>query len=98
MIIIVLYRVYCYYFGDLFGYVDFYFKEEFDMTSLNNVHLDKEQATNTCDDLPFEVRNSKPNKELLEALKEGDDILSGKIDAKKYSSVKELIENLENGV
>ena len=74
------------------------------MVSLNsdvNVQVDskdKKQATNTCDDLPFEVRNSKPNKELLEALKEGNDILSGKIDAKKYSSVKELIENLENGV
>ena len=37
------------------------------MTSLNNVHLDKEQVINTCDDLLFEVENPKPNKELLEA-------------------------------
>ena len=51
-----------------------------------------------CDGLPFEVRNPKPNKELLEALKEGEEILSGKIDAKKYDSVKELIEDLENDV
>lgn len=49
-----------------------------------------------CDGLPFEVRNHRPNKELLDALMEGDDILSGKINAKKYSSVKKLIEDLEN--
>ena len=68
------------------------------MTSLNNVHLDKEQVINTCDDLLFEVENPKPNKELLEALKEGEDILSSKIDARKYDSVKELIKDLENDI
>lgn len=71
---------------------------EFDMTSLNNVHLDKEQVINICDDLLFEVENSKPNKELLEALKESEEILSGKIDARKYDSVKELIDDLEKDV
>lgn len=68
------------------------------MTSLNNVHLDKEQVINTCDDLLFEVENPKPNKELLEALEEGEEILSGKIDARKYGSVKELIDDLEKDV
>ena len=68
------------------------------MTSLNNVHLDKEQVINICDDLLFEVENPKPNKELLEALKESEEILSGKIDARKYDSVKELIDDLEKDV
>ncbi len=68
------------------------------MASLNNLHIDKEQTINACNDLLFEVRNSKPNKELLEALKEGEDILSSKIDARKYDSVKELIKDLENDI
>ena len=34
------------------------------------------------DGVPFEVVNKKPNKELLKALKEGQDILDGKKDAK----------------
>ena len=59
---------------------------------------DKEQETKICDSLPFEVRNPKPNKELLEALKESEEILSGKIDARKYDSVKELIDDLEKDV
>ena len=50
------------------------------------------------DGLPFEVKNPKPSKELLEALQEGEDILNGKIKAKKYHSVKELIEDLENDI
>ena len=50
------------------------------------------------DGLPFAVKNPKPSKELLEALEEGEDILNGKIKAKKYHSVKELIEDLENEI
>ena len=50
------------------------------------------------DGLPFEVKNPKPNKELLEALQEGEDILNGKIKAKKYHSVKELIGDLESEI
>ena len=74
------------------------------MASLNNFNnaqvdsKDKEQETKICDSLPFEVRNPKPNKELLEALKESEEILSGKIDARKYDSVKELIDDLEKDV
>ncbi len=48
------------------------------------------------DGVPFEIVNPKPSKELLEALQEGEDILSGKIKAKKYHSVKELIGDLED--
>ncbi len=60
------------------------------LNNFNNVQVDskdKEQETKICDSLPFEVRNPKPNKELLEALKESEEILSGKIDARKYDSV-----------
>lgn len=48
--------------------------------------------------VPFEVKNPEPSKELLEALQEGEDILNGKVPAKKYHSVKELIEDLENEI
>ena len=46
--------------------------------------------------IPFEIENPKPSKELLKAIKEGEDILSGKIKAKGYHSVKKLIEDLES--
>ena len=51
-----------------------------------------------CDGLPFEVRNPRPNKELLDALKEGDDILLLRKNTKKYDSVKNLIEDLDSEV
>lgn len=48
------------------------------------------------DGIPFEVSNPKPTKELIEALQEGEDILSGKVKSKTYHSIKELIGDLEN--
>lgn len=48
--------------------------------------------------IPFEVKMSKPSKDLYEAIQEGEDILNGKIKAKDYNSVKELIEDLENDI
>lgn len=45
--------------------------------------------------IPFEIRNPKPSKELIEALQEGEDILSGKIKAKGYHNINELMEDLE---
>ena len=47
------------------------------------------------DGLPFEVRNSKPSRELLEALQEGEDILSGKVKAKSYHNMYEMLEDLK---
>lgn len=44
--------------------------------------------------IPFEVPNQRPTKELLEALKEGEDILSGKVKAKKYTNMYELVEDI----
>ena len=41
------------------------------------------------------IQNKKPTKELLEALKEGEDILNGTIAAKRYHSVEELINDLD---
>lgn len=46
--------------------------------------------------VPFEVVNPKPSKELLEALKEGEDILNGKVKAKGYHNIKEMFEDILN--
>ncbi len=77
--------------------------KEIAMGILSNLGLNMSTYVNMAikqlinkDGVPFEVVNPKPNKELLEALKEGEDILNGKIKAKKYHSVKELIGDLEN--
>lgn len=48
------------------------------------------------DGVPFEVVNKKPNKELLKALKEGQDILDGKKDAKSYTDMYELLKDLKS--
>lgn len=48
------------------------------------------------DGVPFEVVNPKPSKELLEAIQEGEDILSGKIKAKSYTNMYEMIEDLKS--
>lgn len=47
------------------------------------------------DGVPFEVVNSKPSKELLEAIQEGEDILNGKIKTKSYTNMYEMIEDLK---
>lgn len=46
--------------------------------------------------LPFEVKTRRPNKELIEALKEGEDILSGKIEKKGYHNAKEMFDDILN--
>lgn len=48
------------------------------------------------DGIPFEVVNKRPNKELLKALKEGQDILDGKKDAKSYTDMYELLKDLKS--
>ncbi len=45
--------------------------------------------------IPFEIATDIPNAETVAAIKEMDDIVSGKISAKKYTSIDELFENLE---
>ena len=44
--------------------------------------------------IPFEIATDIPNAETIAAMKEVDDMLSGKIVAKQYSSVDELFEDL----
>ena len=46
--------------------------------------------------IPFEIATDIPNAETVAAIKEMDDMLSGKILAKRYSSTKELFEDLES--
>lgn len=42
------------------------------------------------DGIPFEVVNPKPSKETIEALKEAEDIISGKVKTKGYRDINEL--------
>ena len=46
--------------------------------------------------IPFEIATDIPNAETIAAIKEMDDMLSGKIPAKRYSNTKELFEDLES--
>ncbi len=48
------------------------------------------------DGIPFEVSNRKPSKELLNAIQEGEDILSGKKEAKGYHNVREMFKDILN--
>ncbi len=45
--------------------------------------------------IPFEIATDIPNSETLAAIQEVDDMLSGKISAKKYTSTDELFKDLE---
>ena len=45
--------------------------------------------------IPFEIAADIPNAETLAAMKEVDDMISGKIPAKKYTSTDELFKDLE---
>lgn len=48
------------------------------------------------DGLPFEVKNPKQDSQLLMALKESEDILNNKVDAKKFHNMNELLKNLKD--
>ena len=45
--------------------------------------------------IPFEEKNTKYNEDNISAMKEAKDIMSGKIEAKAYSSAKELFDELD---
>ena len=49
-------------------------------------------------EIPFEIINPEPNKELLEAINEGEDILSGKIETKGYHNVRKMFDDILNEV
>ncbi len=70
---------------------------------LNNLGLNMSTYVNMAikqlinkNGVPFEVVNPKPSKELLEALQEGEDILNGKIKAKSYTNMYEMLKDLKN--
>lgn len=44
--------------------------------------------------IPFEIATDIPNNETLAAMKEIDDMIQGKIPAKKYSNLDELFKDL----
>lgn len=48
------------------------------------------------DGVPFDVVNPKPSKELLEAIKEGEDILNGKVKATSYTNMYEMLKDLKD--
>ena len=69
---------------------------------LNDLGLNMSTAINMFlaqvikqDGIPFEIKNPKPTKELIQALKEADDILSKKLATKTYHNVDELFEDLD---
>lgn len=45
--------------------------------------------------IPFDVRREQPNAETLAAMRDADDILSGKIKVKSYKSARELFDELD---
>jgi len=48
--------------------------------------------------IPFEIKERKPSKRLLEALRESEDIINGKIEAKRYNDFDEMLEDIENEI
>ena len=48
------------------------------------------------DGVTFEVVNPRPSNELLEALQEGEDILNGKVKAKSYTNMYEMLKDLKD--
>lgn len=69
---------------------------------LNNLGLNMSTYVNMAikqlinkNGVPFEVVNPRPSKELLEALQEGEDMLNGKIKAKSYTNMYEMLKDLK---
>jgi len=44
--------------------------------------------------LPFEMRMRQPNADTLEAMRETEDILAGRVKSKRYSSARALFDDL----
>ena len=70
---------------------------------LNNLGLNMSTYVNMAikqlinkDGVPFEVVNPKPSKELVEAINEGEAILDGKLEAKSYTNMYEMLEDLKS--
>ena len=71
-------------------------------TMFNDMGLNMTTATNLFlrqvvrqGRIPFEIATDLPNAETLAAMKEIDDMLNGKIQAKQYADTKKLFEDLD---
>ena len=70
---------------------------------LNSLGLNMSTAINMFltqvvkqDGIPFEIKNPKPSRKLIKALKEAEGIASGKIKTKSYHNVDDLFKDLDN--
>ena len=70
---------------------------------LNDLGLNMSTAINMFlsqvikqDGIPFEVKNPKPTRQLKKALKEAEDIISGKKKTKSYHNVDEMFNDILN--
>ena len=59
-----------------------------------NINMAIKQLINKSS-VPFEVVNPKPSKDLVEAINEGEAILDGKLEAKSYTNMYEMLEDLK---
>ena len=60
---------------------------------------DKEIATGILNMSTYiNAVNPKPSKELIEAIKEGEDILNGKIKIKGYHNVRKMFDDILNEI
>ena len=59
------------------------------LTRVINTHFNNKDKTKTINE------NPKPSRELLEALKESEDIINGKIESKGYTNIDELFKDLD---
>lgn len=70
---------------------------------LNNLGLNMSIYVNMAikqlinkDGVPFEMVNPKPSKDLVKAINEGETILDGKLEAKSYTNMYEMLEDLKS--
>lgn len=70
---------------------------------LNNLGLNMSIYVNMAikqlinkDGVPFEMVNPKPSKDLVKAINEGEAILDGKLEAKSYTNMYEMLEDLKS--
>ena len=66
---------------------------QFGITISDAVNMFLHQSLNVGG-LPFALRQPTPNAETIAAMKEADDIISGKIKAKSYTSAREMIDDI----
>ena len=70
---------------------------------LNNLGLNMSIYVNMAikqlinkDGVPFEMVNPKHSKDLVKAINEGEAILDGKLEAKSYTNMYEMLEDLKS--